>query len=146
MFATTLLFALATISPSSAVRLADAPVIEGHGARLLEIDQRLEAMPDSWSIGAKVTAITAFSVAGVCIALAPVLAVSVGSFIGLFIGAGLAAFAGLGIIVGIVACIVGAVGLSHERDERAKLLEERAEFHTTPIVLAPVQGVVLASF
>lgn len=144
MFATTRLFALATISPSSAVRLADAPVIVDHGARLLEIDQRLQAMPDSWSIGAKVTAITAFSVAGVCIALAPVLGVS--SFIGLFIGAGLAAFGGLGIIVGIVACIVGAVGLSHERDERAKLLEEQAEFHTTPIAAAPVQGVVLASF
>lgn len=144
MFTTALLFALATISPSSAVRLADAPVIVEHSARLLEIDQRLQAMPDSWSIGAKATAISAFSVAGVAIALAPVLGVS--SFVGLFFAVGLAAFAGLGIIVGIVACLVGAVGLSHERDERARLLEERADFHTTPIVTAPVAGVVIASW
>ena len=142
MLTAALLFAFATLSPSPAIRLADAPVLVEHSARLLEIDSRLASMTDSWSDGSKITAITAFSAGSLLILVSPILFTN--SLLGVFIGAGLVAFGLAGLMVGAVACIVGAVGLSNRREERAKLLEERALLETTPCARVPVHGVVLA--
>ena len=144
---TALTLTLASLSPSW---LADAPVADPiHSARLLEIDDRLGALnADAWSTASIAAAVTGFTVAGAAIILAPIMAVS--SFVGLFFAFGLATLAGVGLIVGVVSCIVGAVGLSHRRDERAALLEERAQLVASPPMplgvehLVPVQGAILA--
>lgn len=147
MVFTALLLALATISPSTTVHLVsgvdDQPV---HSARLLDIDQRLAELPTSWSTGSKVMAIVGFSLAGVALAVTPILGVS--SFVGLFFAVGLAAIAGVAIIVAIVACIVGASGLARVNEEREQLQLERSALVPPGLggALAPYNGHVLARF